>query len=607
MSTRRSFKGIAAIAALALGVLGFTAVPAHATGTPVNLIAAATSVTSAGTVATQIAGPGNSVAISNTAVVGPSAVPVYFTVSGGTTSIGTTSGTLAVGGIVFISTPTVGTITVTGYPITSGAAATIASDIIVITVVTSIPGTVYDHSLIYAAPSTNLPTAATDATFSVTSVSGASNVANFTVSEVDAAGIPILAAHAVPITVFATNALISSPNLGAAPSAATTYLTGNPINSTTDYVLSGLPGFGGTATVTITINNVLVKTYSVKFTGRAVTLKLMAINSVVGIGNATAILPNVFVPAGITANVNALEVQEYDALGNLVAVSPSQISVTSSAPAIAATGVLDSTNNYPLGNIPGGIPSSTSALGVSINGVNVGTATFVATDTSLGLTSPPVTIRVSSGVPTSVVISASAQTYAPGALGTLTTTISDASGPLPAGTYVVLTGQALASIALASGQAQLPGVAASSNGPPVQKIGQITVGSNGTYVDSFNAPVNPGPVTITATPVSTSIVVAPASFTVSGGSSGGGTTTGTDAATDAQTESSDSAAALSDATSAATASGDAADKPGVTATALAVAAQTQLTSLPALVTSVLNKAAALAKSIAAINKKIGKK
>ena len=126
-------------------------------------------------------------------------------------------------------------------------------------------------------------------------------------------------------------------------------------------------------------------------------------------------------------------------------------------------------------------------------------------------------------------------------------------------------------------------------------------------MDSFNAPVNPGPVTITATPVSTSIVVAPASFTVSGGSSGGGTTTGTDAATDAQTESSDSAAALSDTTTAATASGDAADKPGVTATALAAAAQTQLTSLPALVTSVLNKAAALAKSIAAINKKIGKK
>ena len=597
MSTRRSFKGIASIAAVAIGVLGFTAVPAQATGTPVNLIVAATSVTSAGTVATQIAGPGNSVAISNTAVVGPSALPVYFTVSGGTTATGTSTGTLAVGGTVFISTPTAGTITVLGYAFNGGAASVSATDTIIITVVTSVPGTVYNHSIILAAPSTGLPTTATDSSFSVTATAGASSVANFTVSELDAAGNAMLPANAVPIAVLANNGLISSPNLASSPSAATSYLTGTPINATTDYVLSGLPGFGGTVTVSITINNVLVKTYSVKFTGAAVTLTLKAINLVVGIGNASAILPSVFVPTGITSNVNALEVQEFDALGNLVALNPAHIVVTSNTPTIAATGLFDSADNFTVGNIPGGTPTSLSALGVSINGVAVGTTTFTATDTTIGLTSPPVSVRVSSGVPTSVVISSNSATYDPGSAGTLATTLSDAAGPLPAGTYVVFTGQAVASVAVSGGQAQLPGVAASSNSSPVQKIGQITVGANGTYIDTFNAPSNPGVVTISATPVSNSIIVTPATFKV----------VGADAATDAQAESSDSASALADTTTAATASGDAADKPGVTASTLATAAQAQITALTTVVTVVLNKAAALAKSVAAINKKIGKK
>ena len=597
MSTRRSFKGIAAIAAVALGVLGFTAVPAQATGTPVNLIVAATGVTGSGTVATQIAGPGNNVTISNTVVVGGGALPVYFTVSGGTTSSATTSGTMPVGASINILTPTAGTITVYGYAITAGVASAAATDTIVITVVTSLPGTVYSHSIVLAAPSTNLPTASTDSAFSVTAAAGAPNIANFTVSELDAAGNAMLPANAVPIAVLANNGLISSPNLAASPSAATSYLTGTPVNSTTDYVLSGLPGFGGIVTVSITINNVLVKTYSVKFTGVAVTLKLTAINPVVGIGNATGILPNTFVPTGVTANVNALEVQEYDALGNLIALNPAHITVTPSAPTIAVTGLFDSVNNYPIGNIAGGVPTSLSALGVSVNGVAVGTTTFTATDTALGITSPPATVRVSSGVPTSVVISSNAATFDPGSTGTLTTTLSDAAGPLPAGTYVVFTGQVVASVAVSGGQAQLPGVAASSNGPPVQKIGQITVGVNGTYTDTFNAPSTPGAVTISATSVSNSITVTPASFIV----------VGPDASTDATNESSDSATALADTTTAATASGDAADKPGVTASTLATAAQTQITSLTSLVTSVMNKAAALAKSIAAINKKIGKK
>ena len=597
MSARDTFKPIAVVTAIGIAFLGLTAIPAQATGTPINLVVAATNITGSGTVATQIAGPGNSVSISNTGVVGPSALPVYFTVSGGTTTSGTVNGTLAAGATVNIATPTAGTITVLGYAITNGVATASATDTIIITVVTSVPGTIYASSTVLAAPSTNLPTPATDATFSVVAPSGASNVANFTVTELDAQGNVMLPANAKVISVLATNALVSSPNLAASPLASASIITGIPVNPTTDFVLSGINGYGGSSTISISVNNVLVKTYSVKFTGSAVTLKLIAINNVVGIGSAYTLLPNTFVPTGITANVNALEVQELDAQGNIIAINPSHISVTSSTPAIATTGIFDSADNYTLGNIPGGTPTSPTALGVSINGVAAGTTTFSVTDTSIGLNAPPVTIRVSSGVPTSVVISANSSKYDPGSAGTLTTTLSDAAGPLPAGTYVVFTGQAVASLALSGGQAQLPGVAASTNGPSAQKIGQVTIGSNGSYTDSFNAPATPGQVTISAAPISSSIAVTPATFTV----------VGADAAPDAQAEASDSAAALDDTTTSATASGDAADKPGVDAAALATTAQTQITAFTALVTTVLNKAAALAKSVAAINKKIGKK
>jgi hypothetical protein len=594
-------KRYAALTSLALVLGAIVALPAKATGTPVNLITSATAITTPGTTATQIAGPGNIVTVSNTVISGGGAKSIYYTVSGGVTSSGTTSGTLAPGAGVFISTPTPGTITVWGYEITNGAASTSPTDTIVITVITSLPGTVYASSQVYAAPSTGLPTPATDAAFSVTAPSGTSNVANFTVAEFDGSGNAMLAANAKPITILATNALVSSPNLAASPTANTTYIAATPINPITDFIISGIPGYGGASTVAVQVNGVLVKTYTIKFTGNPAKLVLTAVNSTIGVGNATAILPNVFNPIGITANVNALEVQEFDAQNNLLAVTPAHISITPASATIATPGALDGVGNYTLGNIKSGVPTSSTALGVSLNGVAAGTTTFTATDTSIGLVSAPVTIRVSGAVPTSVKMVADAPNYAKGALGTLFTQLSDSAGPLPAGTYAVFTAQAVASIALSAGTQLLPGAPVAITGTPTPKLGLVTVNNQGIYSFSFNAPVTDANVTITATPLNNSITVTPATFI-----SGAGVT-GPAVADPASLAESDNA--TNAATDVATLTGgqaDSADQAAQALTAQATTVQSLINSLSALISTTLATLGADGVALAKIKTKIKK-
>ena len=595
-------KRIAFIASIALALTGFLALPAEATGTPVNLIASATGVTPAGTVATQIAGPANFVAVSNTFAAGLAAKPVYFTLSGGVTTTATSSGTIAAGATVGIATTTPGTITLQGYAITNGAAATSPTDVIVITVISSLPGTAYASSTIFAAASTAQPTPATDAAFSVSAPSGAANVANFTVTEVDSGGIALQAASAKPITVIATNALISSPNLTASPSGNSTYMTGIPVNPTTDFVISGIPGFGGTATVAISVNSVLVKTYSIKFTGIASRIVLTPINSVVGVGAASALLPSSFNPIGITANTNALEVQEFDAQGNLLALTPANISISSSAPTIASAGSFDAAGIYTLGDIPGGTATTTSAMGVSINGLSVGTTNFTATDTALGLSSSSVPIRVSSGKPTSAVITTNAPNYALGALGTMSTLVSDAAGPLPAGTYIVFASQSVSSTALSTGSAQLPGAPANISGPPAIKQGEVVVNNQGLYTFSFNAPIVSAEVTVNGTPANSSITITPATFTVGAGASGPAV-----ASTDATNESSDASTAAVEVQSLTDGQANTADQAVATVNTNATGVQALIITFNASVTSVTKLLASNAAKLAKIRAKAAKK
>ena len=587
----------AIVAVFSLTILGVSALPAQATGTPVNLIASATSITTPGTTATQLAGVANSVTISNTVISGPSAVPVYFTVSGGVTTTSTTSGTILAGASVGIATTVAGTITVTGYPIVNGAASATATDVKTITVVGSVPGTVYATSQIYGAVGTAvMPSAATDAAFSLTVASTSTNVAQFSVSELDSNGIAVFGASAKPIIVTVSAGFISSYDVTSpTPILNTTFISATPTTPTSHFLLSGMPGVAANALVSFIING-YSKVYKVTFVGSAAKIVLTPINSVVGVGLASALPPSSAKATGITANTNAFKIQEFDGIGNLLAPNPALISITSATPGIATGGAIDNAGIYPLGNIAGGTPTTSTLLGLSVNGVAPGTTTLMATDASTGVSSQPVSIRVSSGIPTSVVLTTDFKSYVSGDPGILITTLSDAAGTLPAGTYAVFTGQATASIVLTAGTATLPGapatVASSAGSIPVV-VGQVTVKGDGTYTSTFSAPASAGTIFINATAAASNILVTPATFTVVTGNS----------APEADAEAANADNASTDAGALITVAADKADAAAQAAGVRAAATSAALAALTRQITALLAKVVVLAALIAKILKK----
>ena len=263
------------VAVFALAILGVSALPAQATGTPVNLITGATSITTAGTTATQLAGVANYVTVSNTVISGPSAVSVYFTVTGGVTTTSTTSGTILAGASVGIATTVAGTITVTGYAIVNGAASATPTDVITITVVGSVPGTVYATSQIYGAVGTAvMPSAASDAAFSLTVASTSVNVAQFSVTELDSNGIAVYGPSAKPIIVTVSAGYISSYDV-TAPTAIpnTTFISATPTTPTSHFLLSGMPGVAANSLINFIING-YSKVYKVNFVGSAAKIVL---------------------------------------------------------------------------------------------------------------------------------------------------------------------------------------------------------------------------------------------------------------------------------------------------------------------------------------------
>jgi hypothetical protein len=574
--------GISAVSAQAVGAADWTITNANAVGTPV---VAATSTETA----TQIAGVANFVTLQSTATGTNS---TYFTVTGGTTTTGTTSGTVASAGLVSIATPTVGTITVTSYLITGGAAATTATTTTTISVIASVAGTVYGGQTVYASDSTLsgvtytpvTPSSITDAAYTaVTAPASSPYVASFSVLENDGASTPTaLTAGYKAITASVTNGLISATGGGITPLGNTTYASATPVNNTpVVFVLSGIAGLAGTSTLTLSVNGVVVKTYTATFTGAAVKLVVTAVNPVIAIGTAPV--------TNITANTNALEVQEFDANGNAVAVQTGSITFTVGTTTVAsvAAGFDTAGVNY-LGGGTSGTKTSTSAAGVSLNGLVAGTTTITAADSVGTLTSAPVSVRVSSGVPTSVVFTTDAASYAAGAAGTLTTTVSDAAGTLPAGTYTVFTaGSVVSSYALAVGA--------------LDALATVTVNDSGVATTAFNAPISDAAaVTISATaPASSTIVITPATFSVSSGSSDAA-----NAATDAANEATDAANAATDAANAAADSADAATQAAQDAGDKADAALAAVTALSQQVTTLLAKVAALASTIAKIAKKV---
>ena len=275
--------------------------------------------------------------------------------------------------------------------------------------------------------------------------------------------------------------------------------------------------------------------------------------------------------------------------------------MTSSTPSVAISGGIDGVGNYPLGGSAGAPLTSSKSLGVSVTGVAVGTASFTVTDNVLNLTSNAVSIRVSSGKPTSAVITTNLPNYPVGGVGTMSTTVSDAAGPLPAGTYIVFASQAVASIALSGGSALLPGAPIAVSGPPAQKVGQVTLNNQGVYSFTFNAPNSDANVTISGTPANNSITITPATFIV-----GVGVTGPAVAAPESDIEGYNSATSSGDVSTLTNGQADAADKAAQSAVSQTTAVQAVVAAQTALVTTTLTNYASLKAArvkIAAIAKK----
>ena len=424
-----------------------------------------------------------------------------MTVAG--TSLGATSGTVAPGGIINVATPTVGTIVVTGSAIISGAASVTPTDTVTITVIGSLPGTTYSAATVLGASGISTPTTVTDGAFNVNASGSlpAVTAANFTLQENDANGLALTTGFkALAISTTLGTLQIGGVGVGTV-TASGGYASGIPTGPITFALLNN--GQSGVTAVAVSVNGVAVKTYSVTFSGAASKIVLTAVNSVIAVGVPSTLLA---ASASITANTNALEIQEFDTNGNLLPVNANAITVTSSSSAIAtagtpsvAVGLLPS--NYLTGKVTA-TALSTTVAGVSLTGLTAGSVSFTATDSMGALSSLPVTVRVSSGVPILVAFTTDSNSYNSGGIGTLTTTLSNAAGTLPAGTYLVLSyAGATSSYALSSGTANLPGAS-------------VTVNDSGVYTSAFNAPISDGTVVISGSAVAASITVTPATFSV---------------------------------------------------------------------------------------------
>lgn len=584
--TNKMIKRVALIAAAALAVGGISSVSANAAGPYVPgadwtisnayTVGAPVVATTSTETASQIAGPANYVTLvpANTGATNYNGT--YFTVTGGTTTTNTTSGTVIAASSVNIATPSVGTITVNSYQIINGVASTTATTTTTITVVASAPGTVYASSNVYANAGTAVGNSTTDSAFSVTQSAGTLNVANFAVSQVDANGVALTSGWKA-ITATSTNGILTTSAGSPAPftsNANTTYASGTQTAvGTVDFILSGINGLAGTSTVTISVNGVVVKTYKVTFTGVATKIVVTAINPVIGVGTALALTP------GITANTLAIKVQEFDASGNALMVPALTITP------VMATIVLPTAVTTTSGTFADGSTASSVAVGLNLTGVAVGSTTLTVTDGTL--VSSPVTIRVSSATPTSVVYTTDAPSYSVGGVGKVTVTVSDAAGTVPAGTYTLATGAATSSLAL-------------TGNVPLSLNASVTLNDMGALVSAFNAPLSTGTVKINGTATNT-VTVTPVSFAVTSSA-----VDSAQAAADAAKEATTAANAATDAAKAAGSSADMATKAATAAGDKASAALLAVTSLSQQVTVLIAKLASIttmvSKILASINK-----
>ena len=629
MSTKTTFKRVAAVAAAALAIGGFSAVSAHATagdivvtaGTNTGTATAATVATTTGasnfvgfTLATggdfQVVVTGGTANSSATSVTGSGTATLVAQANAGTTAF-------------TVPTPSVGTIVVKAYPYTAGVLQTTATSSLTITVTAAATGVgtvslanstafITESSTVYASATASVAqvvtahgTMTTAAADDVTPVAkGAAGTSAFAamivgklVDSTSSGGVP-LGGKTLTATISGSGLLTGK---GAAESPVAT-TAARVATSVTSSASAGFYAFGvysdGTAGVgTITIS----------YTDSSNVTTVVATKTITFYGSAATYTPTVKYayipnsgnpyPASVTSLAYAVKIKVTDAAGNAVSgVTPTVKSADTTIISAGSCAASTATGS-----------SYCSLTGVSGAHGKTTVTFYTGSAATFDLISTTADITVSSLVADSFVITGDA-TASSGNVITYTITAKDKYGnPIPDGQLV---SNYVTSPAVAGG-AMTDYSAVSTNTASTLFAGVKF--SGGVATDSIQAPFGSTSIVATFDNIGAGTATIPASvFTtlaLTNAETVVTTTVGGDsavqAATDAAQEATDAANAAYDAANNAMDSADAATAAAQDAADNASAALAAVTSLSATVAKLVKSVAAIAAALAKVQKKIG--
>jgi len=645
MSTKTSIKRIAAVAAVALTLGGFSAVSANAAGTPTHsaatLLAGSTVATGSGTAAgTQVTGGIATVVLTETTTVassGSAAVVGTLASSGVGSFVSSSGGTQisvaplgALTGSVTYPTSSVGIVASTTaangesitFTVTSAVAGTQTLTFTPLTA-TGAPGTAITATITWgAAPTVNAgytatasfiddgatrPSAANASAvlaYSKAVPSGSlttSNSATIAVnvkdgSNLDLNGVALTASISGPGLLTLASGTSNPSAFGTVRSQSLTATNQASTNHAT--IVVSADGTAGVSTITVSSGTTVLFTKTVTFYGTVATLTATQNLFVAKAGATGATLGSSTSSAdGLTvANTAAVEIVAKDANG--VVVPGLTITGKSSDTAIIASASVseEAGTAATIGaNGAGYYIASVTSAGATTSG-QTATVTFrtLLADGVTYVSAAPVTFTLGGTVAGGSVSAAFAETsYAAGTKVSLVFTAKDSAGNAPYDGQAVLSATSSSNVGISSGS--LPGTS-------LQTV-------NGKATATFYAPIIGGTLTVSGYDATTAGATAAAAagtknVSVSVAVEGAGDAAA-QAAIDAAQEATDAANAAYDAANNAMDSADAATAAAQDAADNASAALAAVTSLSATVAKLVKSVAAIAAALAKVQKKIG--
>ena len=610
MSTKTSIKRIAAVAAVALTLGGFSAVSAHAgennfnteswvtsgpvsatTGVAANLVLSATGVAAAGGDYTKFcvvvgSEPVTSSKRGDSVTVSQSATG-YLNTNGASDDFVTSANwgqyALAAANWGQLSATNAGRSL--GY-FTASFTADVAGDytLNIVNNCDFAAGATYSIKLTATAQALNHATSYIGATSGevTADVAASSRITTAAASNTAAARIDVRQYSSVDTAtamVIPAAVTVAISGAGLVDTVSGGGLTRGPSSTATAAALQSFvifpDGRAGTATITVSIGGVVVSTKTHTFVGTAskYVFDTAAADGYNVLGT-TGTGYKAYIPV---AGTGTLTVTASDANGNPAAVGTI---ATAKSDNTAVANVTITTN-----------VSSASTAVLTVSGVAAGSANITISN---GSTTSPISlvipVKVSGTTVSKVTVAFDSDSYAPGQAVTLTASAFDSAGnPIADGTRDIW------GTVPAFNQAYL-GAA-----PTFVALGEDIVNGKITY--TFFAPVTPGALTATGTDSTSAANALVASATVTGGAA----TEAAQAAIDAAQEATDAANAAYDAANNAMDSADAATAAAQDASDNASAALAAVTSLSATVAKLVKSVTAIATALASIKKKLGVK